>query len=118
MLPRMRTQLQTVAPPMRGLPVLHILLHVHAWKCAWYLPYTTCRSGYATGQVTPAPDIPPAVEQQWHRAQWILYRLRRAYLDGPPTAPVQALASAGALASLSASWQGSMPLRCCDPERP
>ena len=46
-------------------------------------------------QVVPAPDIPPAAEQQWHRAQWVLYRLRRAYLDSPPTAPVQALASAG-----------------------
>ena len=47
-------------------------------------------------QVLPAPDMPARVEMQWHRAQWILYRLRRAHLDGPPTQLVKALASAGA----------------------
>lgn len=46
-------------------------------------------------QVVPAPDFPPEVQQQWDRCQWILYRLRRAHLDGPPAQPAQALASAG-----------------------
>ena len=50
----------------------------------------------STLQVLPAPDMPARVEMQWHRAQWVLYRLRRAHLDGPPTQPVKALASAGA----------------------
>ena len=47
-------------------------------------------------QVTPAPDIPPEVERQFKRMEWIVYRLRRAYLDGRPSQPIQALASAGA----------------------
>ena len=47
-------------------------------------------------QVTPAPDIPPELERQFKRMEWLVYRLRRAYLDGIPSQPVQALASAGA----------------------
>ncbi|CAL8463617.1 g3151 [Coccomyxa elongata] len=46
-------------------------------------------------EVVPAPDFPPEVKQQWDRCQWILYRLRRAHLDGPPAQPAQALAAAG-----------------------
>jgi hypothetical protein len=35
------------------------------------------------------------VEQQWHRVHWILLRLRRAHLDGPPAQPAKALAASG-----------------------
>ena len=46
-------------------------------------------------QVTPAPDIPPEIKRQFKRLEWITYRLRRAFLEGTPSKPVQALASAG-----------------------
>lgn len=49
--------------------------------------------------MVPAPDIPPAAEQQWHRAQFILHRLRRAHLDGQPAQPALALASAGMMST-------------------
>ena len=49
--------------------------------------------------MTPAPDIPPEVERQFKRLEWITYRLRRAYLEGTPSQPTRALASAGVTAS-------------------
>jgi hypothetical protein len=32
-------------------------------------------------EVRPAPDLPPAVQRQWERAQWALYLLRRRALS-------------------------------------
>lgn len=67
------------------------------------IPSYLCPSypaGDCAYQVVPAPDFPPEVKQQWDRCQWILYRLRRAHLDGPPAQPAQALAAAGDPCSL------------------
>ena len=65
-------------------PLIHLILPVLESSCAPGL-----------WQVTPAPDIPPEVERQFQRLEWVTYRLRRAYLEGTPSQPVQALASAG-----------------------
>ena len=47
-------------------------------------------------QVRPAPDVPPEIDQQYRRMEWMLYRLRRAHLQAGPAEPAAALASAGA----------------------
>lgn len=35
-------------------------------------------------QVRPAPDLPPDIDAQWQRAQWILFLLRRCDLAKAP----------------------------------
>ena len=47
-------------------------------------------------QVRPAPDWPEEVHAQYRAFEWVLYRLRRAYMDSDVQRPARDLLSAGA----------------------
>ena len=60
-------------------------------------------------QVRPAPDWPAAVDRQYRTFEWVLYRLRRAYLDAlHPQRPADDLLSAGKV-----SLPGPRTQVCC-----
>ena len=60
----------------------------------------------------PAPDVPPEIDRQYRRMEWMLYRLRRAHLQAGPAGPAAALASAGA------RQNPNLQALCCWPRAP
>ena len=65
-------------------------------NCCFFMRGTRLTVSHVA-QVVPAPELPPDVEQQYQRFQWILFLLRKAHMQASPDAPAKALLAAGAL---------------------